>query len=215
MINDISAGTHDPAMLGTIAELGSPVVLMHISANFPADPSADDVNILENVARICGSAPRRRWRRGIRAERILLDPGIGFGKTVRNNMRWCLVCQPDLPFPLVLGLSRKRFLTLLDATCRPGFEVYRRAIETVADLATPLPLVPAPAHEGDLHTAVLTAYQAARPLCPHGLIHRVHDVMLAGRAICIGQWRNPVPNRRSPCPDPKSNRRHGLQTSTK
>ena len=224
IINDISAGTHDPAMFSAIAELGCPIILMHIAPTYPDNPPADDPNILETVAAYLRQRVAVAIAAGIHPSRILLDPGIGFGKTPRDNMTLALrfPSHPDLPFPIVLGLSRKRFLTLLDDTHWLGFEIYRRALLPYLDnseassSSSPAPSPPLShddkgsphpppatvsafstqhsAFPRDLHTAVLTAYHAAHPQRPHGLIHRVHDVALNAAALRIGaQQLKPKP----------------------
>ncbi len=206
LINDISAGTHDPAMFPTIAELGCPIILMHISPTFPDNPPADAPDILATVAAWLLRRVDAARAAGIRDDRILLDPGIGFGKTSRDNMRLALQfpALPNLPFPIVLGLSRKRFLTLLDDTRWLGFEPFRRALlpwlpapdsEEPSSAGSSSSLIPHPSsfppHARNLHTAVLTAYHAARPPRPHGLIHRVHNVALSAQALRVGStfWR--------------------------
>jgi dihydropteroate synthase len=130
VVNDVSALTHDSGALNLVAERGCPVVLMHALADsrtMQANPVYDHVSIdlydyLE--ARIKASLAA-----GIKRERIIVDPGIGFGKTLAHN----LALLRDLPLfhalgcPILLGASRKRFIGTLSgeevASCRTGGSV--------------------------------------------------------------------------------------------
>lgn len=119
IINDISAGVFDPAMLATVAALKVPIVLMHIMPNYPATPAEDDPDIVVRVRDELLVRATAAERAGVARENILLDPGVGFGKTHGDN--WKLVNQIEAlaatGFAVVLGVSRKRFL------CPPGATV--------------------------------------------------------------------------------------------
>jgi dihydropteroate synthase len=173
IINDISAGTHDSGMLATVAELGVPIVLMHIAARYPRDPAEDVPDICGATAEYLRQRAGSAVAEGISPSRIWLDPGIGFGKTARDNTTLALEfpLRDDLPFPVVLGVSRKRFLA------SPEFSAGAAIVRPSAawsKLAT---------HERDRATAAVIRYHAARPFRPLGLIHRVHNVALAAAAI--------------------------------
>lgn len=129
LINDISGGQADPAMIPTAADLGCAYVLMHWrghSASMQSRAHYNDVatEVRDELARQVELAVSA----GIDAERLVLDPGFGFAKTGEHN--WELLQRLDvldaLGRPLLLGLSRKRFLgTLLaadDGTPRPAKE---------------------------------------------------------------------------------------------
>jgi dihydropteroate synthase len=116
IINDISGGTFDPGMYALAAETGAAMVLMHIKgtpADMQADPSYGDV-VAEVKAHLASLADAA-LRAGVPADRILLDPGIGFGKTAAHNM--ALINRLDalaaLGYPVVLGVSRKAFIGTL------------------------------------------------------------------------------------------------------
>ena len=112
-VNDISALRDDPAMIPLCAERGVTVVLMHmrgtpktmqknpVYADTVGEVSAELLHFAE--AAMAGGVPR---------ERIILDPGIGFGKRHRDNLILLkeLPRLRDLGFPLLIGLSRKSFL---------------------------------------------------------------------------------------------------------
>ncbi|MFH1151039.1 MAG: dihydropteroate synthase [Actinomycetota bacterium] len=133
IINDISGLRFDPAMAGLAARREVPVIIMHMQGepgNMQENPVYDDV-----VADICRFLRERAAcaeESGVPRHRILVDPGIGFGKTVEHNLQIMnrLSEFSSLPYRLVLGTSRKRFIgAVLD---RP---VDRRLMGTAATLA--------------------------------------------------------------------------------
>jgi len=117
MVNDVSALTWDPRAAEVAAAAGCPVVLMHHRgdpATMQDDPRYDRPVLLEIYdwleARI-GAATAA----GIARERILVDPGFGFGKTVQHNLQLMngLAMLHGLGCPLVVGASRKRTIGAL------------------------------------------------------------------------------------------------------
>jgi dihydropteroate synthase len=113
MINDISALKDDPAMGPLCAEWKAAVVLMHkkgIPLNMQDEPRYADV-VREVSAYLAGAAERAgSW--GIAADHIILDPGIGFGKRLRDNLDLLARLEEirGLGYPILLGLSRKSFI---------------------------------------------------------------------------------------------------------
>ena len=113
LVNDVTAMRHDPEMVEVVAQGGCTVCLMHMLGEpktMQEDPRYADV-----VGEVSAFLEERlEWAtsRGVRQEQVLLDPGIGFGKTVEHNL--LLIKHLDelalLGRPLVLGSSRKRFL---------------------------------------------------------------------------------------------------------
>jgi len=116
LVNDVSGLTHDPASLAAVAAMGVPVVVMHTQGDpesMQANPTYGDALLdvydwLEARLAACVAA-------GIARERIILDPGIGFGKTLRHNLDLIngLALFHGLGCPLLAGLSRKRFVAAL------------------------------------------------------------------------------------------------------
>jgi len=112
MINDITAG-HDPGMLELAAERGVPVVLMHMQGSprtMQHDPRYEDV--VAEIAGFLGARLEAAVAAGVPAERVILDPGIGFGKSVEHNFE-IIGRLPELAAlgrPLLLGPSRKSFI---------------------------------------------------------------------------------------------------------
>ncbi len=113
LVNDVSGGRADDEMFTTVAELGVPYVVMHWrgqSAAMDRLASYDDV-----AAEVCGELADRvdlALEAGIPAERLVVDPGVGFSKTADHN--WDLLHDLDqviaLGHPVLVGASRKRFL---------------------------------------------------------------------------------------------------------
>jgi len=107
MVNDVWGLQRDPAMAEVVAAQGCPVVIMHNRDS--ADPALDIVVEMESFfARSLAIAERA----GIARDRIVLDPGIGFGKTPEQSLQ--AIGRLDrlgaLGLPLLLGASRKRFI---------------------------------------------------------------------------------------------------------
>lgn len=112
IVNDISA-LGDPEMAAVVRELGAGMVLMHMRGT-PATMQDDPVygDVVREVADFLADAVARAERAGIPAERVVVDPGIGFGKTVEHNLA-LLGGVPRLSAigrPVLLGVSRKAFL---------------------------------------------------------------------------------------------------------
>ncbi len=113
MINDISALRLDPHMAAVAAEAGVPVVLMHMQGT-PEDmqlkPRYD--NLLLEIIDFLKNAVKRSQSAGIRDDLIILDPGIGFGKTFDHNLSVIhhLEAFQSLSKPLLVGPSNKAFI---------------------------------------------------------------------------------------------------------
>lgn len=113
IINDISALEKDPAMADLAAEKDVPVILMHMKGSpqtMQVNPVYDD--LMTEIADYLSERAAHAMSRGIRRERIILDPGIGFGKTVEHNLTLInrLERIVDLGFPVLMGPSRKSFI---------------------------------------------------------------------------------------------------------
>ena len=115
IVNDISGLTFDPAMISVCAGCNVGVCVMHIQGRpqtMQDDPRYGDV--VADVTAFLQSRLAEAGSAGIAAERICLDPGIGFGKTAEHNlqlMRSIPDMKHQLQRPLLLGHSRKRFLS--------------------------------------------------------------------------------------------------------
>ena len=117
IINDISAGLADQEMFKVVRDSGAGYIMMHMQgtpATMQRAPSYD--NVIDEVETFLGQRLQAALDDGIVSDRIVLDPGIGFGKTLENNL--LLMGQmkrlQDLGRPLLLGASRKSFIGMLD-----------------------------------------------------------------------------------------------------
>ncbi|MBR9978583.1 MAG: dihydropteroate synthase [Bacteroidetes bacterium] len=114
MINDVSALRHDPGMAEILRDADVPVVLMHMKGEprtMQNNPRYD--NIVEDVRHFF--MERIAHGRACGLSRFILDPGIGFGKTVTHNLTLLreLHFFSDLDAPILVGLSRKSFIGTL------------------------------------------------------------------------------------------------------
>lgn len=126
MINDISGLKFDPEMAPLIAETGVPVVLMHIKGtprNMQKDPYYEDV--VGEVIETLQESMEIAHHAGVRDEQIIIDPGIGFGKRLQDNLDILkhLWEFKTLGRPILLGTSRKSFIgTILDLPAEERLE---------------------------------------------------------------------------------------------
>jgi len=155
IINDISALRKDPAMLTLVRETSVPVIIMHMQGT-PGDMQVkpDYDNVIKEIAAFFKERLAGLQDNGVDPQRITLDPGIGFGKTLNHNLSILkhLADFKALGCPLLLGHSRKRFIE--DIT---GLEVEDR----------------------DLPTAVVSALSCAANVD----IIRVHNVAATKQAL--------------------------------
>jgi dihydropteroate synthase len=116
IVNDVSALAYDPAAMALIAQRGCPVVLMHMRHD-PATMTAlaryEDVAL--EVTRELAARVAEAEAAGIARARIAVDPGVGFAKTPDHNLALLprLAVLLNLGCPMVVGVSRKRFIGLL------------------------------------------------------------------------------------------------------
>ncbi|HFC91464.1 MAG TPA: dihydropteroate synthase [Leucothrix mucor] len=113
-INDVSAAEDSPKMLAVAVEQQCPIVLMHrqgLSATMQDKPHYNDVT--QEVVSYLKQRAQAALDAGVSASNIILDPGIGFGKTFEHNLTLMadLKALVDLGYQVLLGTSRKRFLS--------------------------------------------------------------------------------------------------------
>jgi len=116
MVNDVSAGRFDAAMLPLVAERGAAIVLMHmqgVPATMQDAPTYGDV--VAEVAAFLAARVDAARAAGVAAERIWVDPGIGFGKRAEHNLALLAGLERVVAvgYPVVVGASRKGFLGTL------------------------------------------------------------------------------------------------------
>lgn len=121
MINDVSAGRHDPRMFDVVAARGVPIILMHMQG----DPTTMQRNPTYNNATdevVEMLAQRVEAARSAGICNVLVDPGIGFGKTLEHNLELLrnLKMFSGLADGVVLGISRKRFIGDITGIATPA-----------------------------------------------------------------------------------------------
>ncbi|WP_092604406.1 dihydropteroate synthase [Actinopolyspora xinjiangensis] len=141
MINDVSGGLADPEMVGAVADVGVPWILMHWRGH------SRDMNSLAVYEDVVGEVRAELSERveaalagGVSEDSLVLDPGLGFAKRAEHD--WLLLRELDtflgMGLPVLVGASRKRFLGSLlsdsDGTPRPapGRDVATAAVSTLA-----------------------------------------------------------------------------------
>jgi dihydropteroate synthase len=160
IINDVSALKKDPEMITVVQQTSVPVIIMHMQGT-PTDMQIKPV-YSDVIAEIIGFFTAQiDWitDKGVDRNRLIIDPGIGFGKTLQHNLSILkhLDKFSSLNLPLLLGHSRKRFL---------------------GDITG----IPAEAQR-DLATAVVTALCANKKIS----IIRVHDVAATRQALLLAE----------------------------
>ena len=160
LVNDVSGFDFDPGMAAAVAETGAAVCLMHargLPENMQDDPRYGDV--LLDVYDALAERIARAEAAGIPRDRIVIDPGIGFGKTLEHNLAILrrISLYHGLGVPVLLGASRKRFVGTLGGT------------ETATQR-----------DPGSLAVTLAAAQQGIQ-------IHRVHDV--AGTRQGLALWQ--------------------------
>jgi dihydropteroate synthase len=113
LINDISGLTHDPAMAAVVAETGLPIVIQHIRGTpLTMQTNPRYAHLLPEIAAFLRARIETIVRAGVREDKIIVDPGIGFGKRRRDNLAILrhLRTLTSLGRPILVGASRKSFL---------------------------------------------------------------------------------------------------------
>jgi dihydropteroate synthase len=133
IVNDVTALRAEPAIAGLCADRDAELVLMHMKGSprtMQQDPTYDDV--VDEVKAFLAERMAFSVAEGVPEERIWLDPGIGFGKTVEHNLELLRRLREltELGRPLVVGTSRKSFIGKLT-----GAEVDERLGGTIASCA--------------------------------------------------------------------------------
>ena len=171
-VNDVSGLDFDPGMAAEVARSGAAICLMHaqgLPATMQDDPRYGDV--LLDVYDALAARIARAVAAGIPRDRIVVDPGIGFGKTQAHNLAILrrISVYHGLGCGVLLGLSRKRFIGTLGAVGSAG--------------GTGATDAEVPADARDPGTLALTLAAVAQGI----QIHRVHDVAGARQGLAL--WR--------------------------
>jgi dihydropteroate synthase len=113
MVNDISGLSFDPAMPAVVAESGLPVVIQHIKGRpRTMQRSTRYAHLIPEIASVLRRRVARAIAAGVRADRIVIDPGLGFGKRRHHNLAILrhLSAFRSLGHPILIGASRKSFI---------------------------------------------------------------------------------------------------------
>ena len=113
IINDVSAGRDDKAMFQLAADRDVPIILMHMQgtpATMQDNPKYE--NVVEEIKAFLLERASRAQTEGVAKSNIIIDPGIGFGKTKQHNLELLanLAKFTNLGYMVMLGASRKRFM---------------------------------------------------------------------------------------------------------
>ena len=131
IINDVSALRFDPGIAVLAAEFDTPLILMHMLG----EPKSMQVlprydNLIEEILSFLADAVERAENLGVSRAQIIVDPGIGFGKTVAHNLLLIKHLQAfaRLDLPILIGTSRKAFIRKIlkdthDADIRPDLPI--------------------------------------------------------------------------------------------
>ena len=138
MVNDISAGRDDPGQLPLVARRGVPVVLMHMQgtpATMQNAPAYRDVmaEVIEHLRERLAAARSA----GADESKVLLDPGIGFGKTMTHNLELLRRQRELLALgrPVVIGTSRKGFIGRITGESEPSPRLFGTAASVAWSIA--------------------------------------------------------------------------------
>ncbi len=158
VINDVSALSNDKKSIEVIKKYNSPVIIMHM----PGTPKTmmkknKYKNVLLDVYDFLDQRTTKLIKSGIKRENIIIDPGIGFGKNLEQNMILIknISIFHSLGFPIMLGLSRKRFIDSISKESNPENRL-----------------------GGTISASLLAIMQGVR-------IHRVHDVKDLNQSIKV------------------------------
>ncbi|MDQ3286308.1 MAG: dihydropteroate synthase [Actinomycetota bacterium] len=127
VVNDVTALRGDTKMASLVAERGCPVVLMHMLGD-PKSMQRDPryKHVVREVREFLVGRVEYALSAGVREENVILDPGIGFGKTLRHNLELLnnLNVFVELGFPVLVGASRKSFLRKILASGVAGDRLF-------------------------------------------------------------------------------------------
>jgi dihydropteroate synthase len=171
LVNDVSALQLDSKMAAVVREHQIPVILMHRQGDprtMQKNPHYTDV--VKDIKRFFQERSAFATAQGLKTHQILLDPGIGFGKTVEHNLQILRGIKSflELDRPLVIGTSRKTFIG----------KILAADLTSALSRDTVAPLSPEERLEGTLATHLWAAHQGAHIL-------RVHDVKATRRALTL------------------------------
>jgi dihydropteroate synthase len=138
LVNDISAGTYDSAMFSTVADLGVPIILMHIRGTPQTMQQCTNyTNLMEEIHEFLKHQISDAIAVGVQPNQIAIDPGIGFAKTSPQNLDILknLMELKDLECPILVGPSRKSFIGWILDQPEPHQRIWGTAAACCAAIA--------------------------------------------------------------------------------
>ncbi len=134
IVNDVTALRGDPELAKLVAEAGCPMVLMHMKGepkSMQRDPTYEDV--VREVRDFLAGRAEHAVASGVDPENVILDPGIGFGKTLEHNLDLLrkLDVLVDLGYPVLVGTSRKSFIGKLTGAQEAKDRIFGTVATTV------------------------------------------------------------------------------------
>ncbi len=137
IVNDVWGLSRDPEMAKAIADSDAATIIMHNRERID-----DALDIFEDMKVFFADAVAKARRAGVAEDRIVLDPGIGFGKTLEQNLQILgnLAKLHDYGFPLLLGASRKSFINKVSPS-DPGERIGGSIVTTVFAALAAIPIV--------------------------------------------------------------------------
>jgi len=159
ILNDISAMRFDPKILGLASKQDIPVIIMHMKGTPRSMQEGPEyVNVIQEIKTFLKQRITDALTAGIKKNKIIIDPGIGFGKRLKDNLKIIsnLSAFSELGFPILIGVSRKSF---------------------IGDL---LNLSPEKRIEGTIASSLISILQGAHIL-------RVHDVSSLKKAVIVAE----------------------------
>jgi len=176
IINDVSALRFDPELADVAAELDVPVILMHMLGDpksMQVSPDYDD--LIADIRGFLEDAIQGAEKKGVLRSKIIIDPGIGFGKTVTHNLLLIKHIQAfqSLDVPILIGSSRKSFIRkILKST-------------QVVDIPPDLPIV----ETGSQATVAAAVLNGAHIVRVHDVANTVATVKVID-ALCAAQEKS-------------------------
>lgn len=182
IINDISSFRFDPEMISLAAQKKVPVVLMHMKG-MPKTMQVNPhyVDVLKDVKDFIKEKIEEAQSQDIKKEKIILDPGIGFGKRVQDNLKLInhLDFLEEFERPILVGISRKSFIGKI------------------------LDLPPEERLEGTIASAILSIIHGAHIL-------RVHDLEAVKRAVKVAEAIISENSQPSSCPESEKSKNNNV-----
>ncbi len=158
IINDVSGLSHDKKSIEIVKKYNTPVIIMHMPGN-PKTMMVKNkyMDVLLDVYDFLDNRTQKLIKSGVKRDNIIIDPGIGFGKDLKQNITLIrnISIFHSLGFPIMLGVSRKRFINSISKESNPENRL-----------------------GGTISATLLAMMQGIR-------IHRVHDVKELKQAMSV------------------------------